>query len=91
MPENTDASQLGTLLLVILGTIIVLPVIGMVVPLVFLLVVLGGGYFILQRPSEERAAQDPAMEELRAAYARGDLSEEEFEERRRRLQTTRET
>jgi putative membrane protein len=28
---------------------------------------------------------DPALEELRMAYARGDLSEEEFEERRERL------
>nr|WP_305080130.1 SHOCT domain-containing protein [Natronomonas sp. LN261] len=31
------------------------------------------------------AVTDPALEELRMAYARGDLSEEEFEERRERL------
>ncbi|ELY46727.1 SHOCT domain-containing protein [Natronorubrum sulfidifaciens] len=30
---------------------------------------------------------DPALAELRMAYARGDLSDEEFEERRQRLQT----
>ncbi|WP_440772225.1 SHOCT domain-containing protein [Natronorubrum sp. DTA28] len=29
---------------------------------------------------------DPALEELRTAYARGDLSSEEFEERRERLE-----
>lgn len=29
---------------------------------------------------------DPALEELRSAYARGDLSSEEFEERRQRLE-----
>ena len=33
------------------------------------------------------ALSDPALEELRVAYARGDLSEEEFEERRAKLRT----
>ncbi|WP_248517818.1 SHOCT domain-containing protein [Salinarchaeum laminariae] len=32
-------------------------------------------------------ASDPAIEELRVAYARGELSEGEFEERRERLET----
>lgn len=105
----------ATVLLLILGTIFVLPLLmmglgfggmmgyagmmgqyggtggwwlfaGMLVPLIFLLVLLGGGYLVFQRGAGSRTAQDPAMQELRTAYARGELSEEEFEERRRRLQ-----
>jgi putative membrane protein len=34
----------------------------------------------------EDAGSDPAMEELRRAYARGDLSDEEFDRRRERLE-----
>lgn len=50
------------------------------------LVLLGGGYLLYRAVSRSgRTATDPALEELRLAYARGDLSEEEFEERRRRL------
>jgi putative membrane protein len=63
------------------------PFVGMLVPLIFLLVLLGGGYLVLQRETDSRGAQDPAIEELRTAYARGELSDEEFEDRRRRLQT----
>lgn len=51
-----------------------------------LLVLLGIGYLlysVVRRPDEGRT--DPALEELRTAYARGDLSDEEFEERRERL------
>jgi len=32
-------------------------------------------------------SSDPAVKELRAAYARGDLSDEEYERRRDRLET----
>lgn len=49
-----------------------------------LLVVIGVGY-LLYRVMSDRAG-DPAIEELRRAYARGELSDEEFEERRERLQ-----
>ncbi|WP_436926080.1 SHOCT domain-containing protein [Halosimplex amylolyticum] len=62
------------------------PFVGMLVPLVFLLVLLGGGYLVLQRMSETRTSRNPAMEELRTAYARGDLTDEEFEARRDRLE-----
>lgn len=57
-----------------------------VMSVVPLLVILGIGYLlysVVRQPDEERT--DPALEELRAAYARGDLSDEEFEERRERL------
>jgi len=51
-------------------------------PLIFLLILLGGGYLVFRRMSETQTSQDPAMEELRTAYARGDLTDEEFEARR---------
>lgn len=59
---------------------------GLGMMLLWLVVLLGIGYVIYRaftgRGSRET---DPAMEELRMAYARGDLTEEEFEERRRNL------
>ena len=54
--------------------------------LVPLAVVAGLGYLVywaVRRSADTDA--DPAIEELRTAYARGDLSDEEFEERRERL------
>ncbi|RLM53347.1 SHOCT domain-containing protein [Halobellus sp. Atlit-31R] len=52
---------------------------------VLLLVALvGGGYLLYRAVAADRA--DPAITELRRAYARGDLSEEEYERRRNRLQ-----
>jgi putative membrane protein len=50
---------------------------------VLILVVLGGLKLLGGRTS------DPAMESLRIAYARGDLSEEEYENRRRKLERDR--
>nr|WP_238392243.1 SHOCT domain-containing protein [Halorussus amylolyticus] len=62
------------------------PFVGMLVPLIFLLIVLGGGYLVFRRMSETQTSRNPAMEELRMAYARGDLTDEEFEARRDRLE-----
>jgi putative membrane protein len=62
------------------------PFIGMLVPLIFLLILLGGGYLVFRRMSETQTSRNPAMEELRTAYARGDLTDEEFEARRDRLE-----
>jgi len=62
------------------------PLVGMLVPLVFLLVPLGGGYLIFRRMTESQSSRNPAMEELRMAYARGDLTEKEFEARRNKLE-----
>lgn len=55
--------------------------------LVMFAVVGGIGYLIYRviRRSAD-SVSDPALEELRTAYARGDLSDEEYEERRERLQ-----
>lgn len=62
------------------------PFVGMLVPLIFLLILLGGGYLVFRGMSETQTSRDPAMEELRTAYARGDLTDEEFEARRNRLE-----
>lgn len=62
------------------------PVVGMVVPLVVLLLLLGGGYLVLRESGGAGTTGDPAMEELRMAYARGDLTDEEFEARRETLE-----
>ena len=65
--------------------------IGMMV--LFLIVLIGSGYFLYQSLTDgsldantHRTA--PALEELRLAYARGELSDEEFEQRRETLEQT---
>jgi len=62
------------------------PLLGMLVPIIFLLVLLGGGYLIFRRMAAGQMSHNPAMEELRMAYARGDLTDEEFEKRRKKLE-----
>jgi putative membrane protein len=65
------------------------PIWGIGMMLIWLVVLLGVGYLLyrgLVGSVRPRTVADPALEELRMAYARGDLSEEEFEERRSRLQ-----
>lgn len=57
------------------------------VVIVPLLVVLGLGYAVYSlTTSGTTGRRDSAMEELRLAYARGDLTDEEFENRRQRLE-----
>ena len=55
--------------------------------LVPLLLIIGIGYLLYSaiRQSGDRRT-DPALEELKIAYARGELSDEEFEKRRERLE-----
>lgn len=57
---------------------------------IVLLFVVGIGYLLYAalRGSTSRE-EDAALEELRIAYARGDLSEEEYEKRRDRLERER--
>lgn len=57
------------------------PLAGIAMQLLFLLVVVGGGY-LLYRGLTDDDGSDPAMEELRSAYARGELSDDEYEQRR---------
>lgn len=51
-----------------------------------LLLLLGGGY-LLYGAVDRSEGQDAALEELRLAYARGDLTDEEYENRRERLES----
>lgn len=60
--------------------------VAVVMRLAFLAVVVAGVYLVYRALSDPAEQTDPALEQLRVAYARGDLSEEEFERRRERLQ-----
>ena len=64
----------------------VTPIWRWIMMLVPLLILLGGGYLLYRAFTRDNLRTDPALEELRLAYARGELSEEEFETRRSRLQ-----
>lgn len=59
------------------------------VPLL-LLVILGWLGYRLLSGEGSGGGEDPALDELRIAYARGDLTTEEFEERSKRLRGGRE-
>lgn len=52
------------------------------------LIIVGGIGYLLYRVLHQSGdvVSDPALKELRTAYARGELSDEEFESRRSRLQ-----
>lgn len=58
---------------------------------VIVVAIVGGLGYLIYRAIRRHPGQetDAALEELRMAYARGDLSDEEFEERRERLQQKR--
>lgn len=61
----------------------------MVLPVGFLAAVLGSVGWLAYRATRDRTAEDtggdPAIEALRERYARGEISEEEFQRRRERL------
>lgn len=62
------------------------PAVALVSMLAWALVILGGGYMVYRAfGGDEELGGDPALEELRMAYARGDLTDEEFETRRANL------
>lgn len=62
------------------------PVWGLGMMVLWLAILIGGGYLVYRwLTRSEFASTDPAMEELRLAYARGDISEDEFDERRSKL------
>ena len=65
-----------------------LPLFGAVTQLLFLAVLLGGGY-LAYRALAGTTDTDRALEELRVAYARGEMSDEEYERRRSTLQRDR--
>ncbi|MFB6086076.1 MAG: SHOCT domain-containing protein [Halodesulfurarchaeum sp.] len=62
------------------------PVWSIGMSLVWLAILVGIGFMFYRWLSGgPGVAEDPALEELRLAYARGELSEEEFETRREKL------
>lgn len=58
-----------------------LPIVGLLVQVVFLSALLGGTFLLYRTVSGDRG-RDPEIEELRSAYARGELTDEEYEKRR---------
>ena len=61
-------------------------IVGIVMQLLFLVALVGGGYLVYRAVTGTKTDSDPALEELRLAYARGELTEEEYEQRREALQ-----
>lgn len=64
-------------------------VIGIGMQLLVLAIIVGGVYLGYRALTTQDGSADPAVAELRAAYARGDLSDDEYERRRERLETER--
>ncbi|SFR40728.1 putative membrane protein [Halogeometricum rufum] len=63
-----------------------MPLVGVGVQLLFLAVLAGVGYLVYRAVAGSSNGGDAALEELRLAYARGDLTEEEYENRREALE-----
>lgn len=63
--------------------------VGAGMQLLFLVVIAAGAYFLFRTVADSRDGTDEAMQELRRAYARGEMSDEEFERRRERLRRER--
>lgn len=62
-----------------------LPLVAVLLQLLFVAAVVGGGYLVY-RAIAGGDDTDRALEELRVAYARGELSDEEYERRRDALE-----
>lgn len=60
---------------------------GVGLQLLFLALVAGAGYLAYRAVTTESTSRDPALEELRSAYARGELDDDEYERRRERLES----
>ncbi|QHS17624.1 SHOCT domain-containing protein [Halopenitus persicus] len=61
-------------------------IVGIVMQLLFLAAIVGGGYLIYRAITGDASDSDQALEELRLAYARGELTDEEYEQRREALE-----
>ncbi|UTF55871.1 SHOCT domain-containing protein [Natronosalvus rutilus] len=62
-------------------------IIGVGMQLLFLAIIVGAVYLGYRAVTRQDDSSDPALEELRLASARGDLSDEEYQRRRDRLKT----
>jgi len=60
-------------------------VVGIVMQLLFLAAIVAGGYLVYRAVVGSDSDSDQAFEELRLAYARGELTDEEYEQRRATL------
>jgi putative membrane protein len=67
------------------GTVSSWALLGFLLQLLFLVGLVVAGYLVYRGVTGRTQNRDPALEELRLAYARGDLSDEEFESRRQKL------
>jgi putative membrane protein len=113
---STDSiTQLATVVLIVLGAIVVLPVlfmgfgvmrfgpmtggmwgdgtapgwmvlIGVLTRLLVLAATVSAGYLVYRAVTTADGGTDQALEELRVAYARGDLTDEEYEQRKDTLE-----
>jgi putative membrane protein len=61
-------------------------IVGIVMQLLFLAAIIGGGYLIYRAVAGSESDSDHVLEELRLAYARGELTDEEYEQRREVLE-----
>lgn len=61
-------------------------IIGIVMQLLFLAALVGGGYLLYRTVTSSESDSDQALEELRLAYARGELTDDEYEQRRETLE-----
>lgn len=59
---------------------------GIVMQLLFLAALVGGGYLVYRAVTGPTSDSDQALEELRVTYARGELTDEEYEQRREALE-----
>lgn len=59
---------------------------GIVMQLLFVAAIMGGAYLIYRAVAGAENDTDQALEELRLAYARGELTDEEYEQRREALE-----
>lgn len=115
MSDTTDTTRLGTILLLVIAALLIVPMLfmgfgpmmggmwgsnmwhdtttpgwivllGFLMQLLFLGAVLVGGYLLIRALTRRDNDTDQALEELRLAYARGDLTEDEYEQRRDALE-----
>jgi len=66
-----------------------MPLVAVLMQLLFVAAIIGGGYLLYRAVTGSSDGSDGALEELRRAYARGELSDEEYEQRRETLERDR--
>jgi len=59
---------------------------GLLMQLLFLAALVGGGYLVYRAITGYGSDSDQALKELRLAYARGELTDEEYEQRKDTLE-----